>query len=211
MSRLTGLRRWRNVAAWRLVAAVVVIEAVAVVSIYGYEWLTLRAKQNRTAFNAKPAGSSWWKFEAEGILRPPALKAEEAGLAENEEVIGVEAGGKARAYRLGAFLDPPSHVVNDLLEEVPVSVVYCDIADCTRVYAGPKGAGPLDVSQAGLLDGEMILKIGGVMVRHQSDTPLDPGAGPPATRYEVLPTTRTTWHEWKRRHPETDVYVGRRN
>jgi len=210
MAWLTGFPPSRKRAAWRLVACVLGVEAVALASIYGYELVRLRVNQNGMTYNATPAGSRWWKVEGEGITRPPALGADEAGLDPNEEVIGVAVGGKARAYRLRAFLDPSSHIVNDLIEQTPVSVAYCDISDCTRVYTGPKGGGPLDIAQAGLRDGDMVVKIGGVPISHKSGTPIDPTAGPPSARYELLPTTRMTWGEWRRLHPDTDVYVGER-
>jgi hypothetical protein len=127
---------------------------------------------------------------------------------DDEEVIGVEVGGRARAYRLDAFRDRTRHLVNDWIAGVPLSVAYCDLSDCVRVYTDPRGSAPLDIAVAGRFDGEMVVKLGGVLYFHKSGTPMEPGAGP--LPFELLSPTRTTWKEWARRHPETDVYEGER-
>jgi hypothetical protein len=188
-------------------AAGLAVAAVVTGLIYGSERAALRAKESQITFNMGPV-RSFWKFESKGILRPPIFKAEESGMRPDEAVFGVEVGGKARAYRSGAFHDGPDHLVNDMVDGVPVSVAYCDITDCVQVYTDPRGSAPLDVAVAGLLDGEMVVKLGGVLYFHKSSTPVEPGAAPAAIPYDLLTPTRTTWKEWLRRHPGTDVYVG---
>jgi hypothetical protein len=159
-----------------------------------------------------PDDGHWWhRSAAECVTRPPVLTAEEGALGDGEDVIGVEAGGQARAYRVAAFRFPSRHIVNDLIGGVPVSVTYCDVRDCTRVYTDPHGSAPLDITQAGLRDGRMVVRVGGALYDHESGRPLEAGAGRSAIPFEPLAATRTTWGEWRRRHPGTGLYVGPRD
>src|SRR5207244_3603110 len=96
------------------ILAVIVADSVAVFSVYLYEKITLKASQNALTYG-RANGPFVWKFEAEGILRPPTVKADDAVLADDEEVIGVVVDGRARAYRLEALRRPPFHIVNDLV------------------------------------------------------------------------------------------------
>jgi hypothetical protein len=101
------------------------------------------------------------------------------------------------------------HIINDLIGGVPVSVAYCDLNDCTRVYTSRRKTKPLDVAQAGFHDdGGMILKIEGVYYRQQSGDPMEADPGVPPLPYQGHPGIRTTWKQWKKLHPNTDVYVG---
>ena len=121
------------------------------------------------------AGLTWRKRLAEPILRPPSVAAKEAKLQPDEIVIGVEVGGKPRAYRFTAFESRNGHLVNDLVGGVPVSVAYCDLTECLRVYSDPRGSEPLDLNVAGILNDEMIVRHGGRMYFHKSGKEVEPG------------------------------------
>ena len=138
----------------------------------------------------------------------PGREAEEAGINPAEIVIGVDVGGKARAYRLGALESFRSHLVNDVIGTVPVSVAYCNVTDCVTVLTDSGRSGPLDVRVAGLLNLEMVLQINGNLYYQKSSSPVDPATPTPAMPLRVLSSTRTTWREWTSRYPDTDVYVG---
>src|SRR5262249_40673622 len=118
----------------RTVVALLIAEAVVVASIYCYEAVMLRVRQGAGSFKrGTEPPNPWLHFNAPGIDRPPIVAAGDAGLNDNEEVIGVDVRGKARAYRLSALLDRQHHVVNDLIDGVPVTVTYCDLSNCLRV------------------------------------------------------------------------------
>jgi hypothetical protein len=141
-----------------------------------------------------------------GIERPPTRPAAEAGLADDEAVVGVQAGGRPRAYRLKALSEgAESHVVNDVLGGVPVSVTHCPFYQCTRVFTG-EGADPLALRQGGLIWGGMLLRWDGRAYRQETQEPLNPKA--PAFPYPKYPNELTTWGAWRRAHPDTDVYLG---
>jgi hypothetical protein len=146
-------------------------------------------------------------FVWQGVRQPPTLSAARASLADDDPVIGVCAGGQARAYSLRALSAMTGHVVNDVLKDVPVSVTYCDRSRCSRVFTGPGRGAPLDLDQGGLHQDRLLLKRGGVFYYQDSGETLAPGGGP-ALPYEAHPFERTTWKAWREAHPDTDVYVG---
>ena len=195
-------------AAWKVLGVALAGWGFVVAGIFGYEFATLRASRDEITSGTGTA-EPLLEFQMPGIDRPPTVRAGASTIAPDEEVIGFEVGGKARAYRLDAFRDRSKHVVNDLVDGIPVTVAYCDINDCLSAYKGREGADPLDVSVGGLYENrEMVLEVGGVLYFQKSGAPLTPGVGPARVPLEQLSPIRTTWAEWKRRHPSTDVYEG---
>jgi hypothetical protein len=141
-----------------------------------------------------------------GVRQPATRAAAEAGLPDDAEVVGVEVGGRARAYLVRAMKRPTHHVLNDLLGRVPVSVTYCDLRDCVRVYTGGEQGTPLGLDVGGWR-GRLILHTRGGFYTQESGTVVAPGADEPFP-YTELPHRRTTWKAWREAHPDTDVYVG---
>jgi hypothetical protein len=151
---------------------------------------------------------AWTQSEVEAIVCPSTVRASEAKLRPNRPVVGVEIGGKTRAYALDALTYRGGHLVNDMVGKKPVSVVFCDLTQCLRVYTDPAKRAPLDVEVAGLFNSEMVLKIAGALYLQDSSRPLYPETNPPLMPYRQLTPTVTTWGSWIKSHPETDVYIG---
>jgi len=146
-------------------------------------------------------------FDAPAVQQPPALPAQKAALDEDTPVVGVVAGGRARAYLVEAFEHgPASHVVNDAIGEVPVSVTHCDISGCTRVFTGAAAGGVPDLSCGGVRGYRLVLKSDGHLYRQDTGESLDEG-GPPFP-YGAYPAEVTQWGAWRQAHPGTDVYMG---
>jgi Protein of unknown function (DUF3179) len=193
---------------WRSIGIAIGAWATAILVFFGYEALTLRATRDVVNYGTEPA-DPLQRFRMEGIVRPPIVEASGSGLRPDEEVIGVEVDGHPRAYRLAAFRDRSHHVVNDLIDGVPVTVSYCDLGDCVRTYTDRGSSGPLEVAVAGLFrGGEMVLDVGGHLYFQKTGEPLKPGEGPSVLPLERLSPTRTTWERWRREHPSTGVYLG---
>jgi Protein of unknown function (DUF3179) len=187
--------------------AVLAIEAMVIVRIVASERASRQADEARMTPMQRP-GASWQRNHAQPIVRPPTLAAETAKLPPEEMVIGVVAGGKARAYRLSAFEGKSGHLVNDMIGGAPVSVAYCNLTRCVRVYTDPEGSAPLNVEVSGTFHDEMILKLAGNLYYQKSGQSLTLGEGPAAIPYDMLTPTLTTWKEWTKQHPDTDVYMG---
>jgi hypothetical protein len=199
----------------RLGLAILTVGAMIAATNYGYEWVSDSLTENDIPL---PAGSAAQSAQGQGwggpgprpfssrmeVIRPPTMPAASAGLGDDEEVIGVEAGGHYRAYALRALRNPRFHIVNDLIGGAPVSVAYCDLTDCAQAYTS-RGTAPLAITQAGLHEGEMLIRIGGFDYEHRTGRAI--GSARPFP-YELSPWTRTTWGDWKRLHPATDVYPG---
>lgn len=92
-----------------------------------------------------------------GIQDPPLKLAAHSNLPDSTRVIGIEVNGEPCAIVLGAMVDPARHIINLVLNHQPVSVTYCDLADCVRVLTDErKAAIPLRVG--GLdMDDQMVL------------------------------------------------------
>src|SRR5437879_4188705 len=138
MSMLACIRRVKR-RDWHRAMTVGLVGAGALVPLtYGWERLSLSMSQNRFVIGDAPS-EPFFKVEFAGLIRPPTSGVEGSGMRDDDQIIGVEVGGRARAYRLDALRSRTRHVVNDLLGGVPVSVSYCDITDCVRAYTDPRG------------------------------------------------------------------------
>jgi hypothetical protein len=146
-------------------------------------------------------------WDMPGIAQPPALPLDKAPLDDDTPVIGVLASGKARAYLVEAFEHgPASHVVNDVLGRVPISVTHCDISGCTRVFTAAASDQPLELSVVGIRDRRLVLKFAGHMYCQETSESLDREGVPlPCREY---PAELTVWSDWRQAHPESDVYMG---
>jgi hypothetical protein len=157
-----------------------------------------------------PTGGPLVLTDQPAIDTPTVLPAASARLPDEAEVIGVSAGGRHRAYAVSAMRPRRAHVVNDELAGVPVSVTFCGVTGCVRVFTDPDEEGPLDLAVGGLDSRPgrqgMVLRAGASRYRHDSGQPFEAGAVP--FPYEDYPYLRTTWGEWRRAHPDTDVFVG---
>jgi hypothetical protein len=140
------------------------------------------------------------------VREPPTRPAAGAALADGELVVGVTEGGQSRAYRLWALAPSERfHVVNDVLGGVPISVTYCPLYHCTRVFSGGEPGVPLDMSVAGVTDETMLLRADGHAYRQDSGAPLEEGGTP--FPYSPEAAVVESWEQWRHEHPDTDVYV----
>src|SRR5579872_1227095 len=133
------------------------------------------------------------------ITCPLVEAASTAKISDDDEVIGVEVQGRFRAYKLSAMSTPQTHVINDLIERIAVTVTYCDRNRCIRAFTKAEPSDqPLDVATLGHVGGAMRLRMEGVLLPQDSDEV-------PVPRLEF---EKTSWREWKAAHPETEIYTG---
>jgi hypothetical protein len=176
---------------------------------YSVERARLRTAQNEVAYGEKQAKtSSFWKFEMRGLRSPRTISAKASGIPDDDLVIGVVVDGSPRAYWLKALEYPPWHIVNDVIDGVPVSVTYCDRTRCTRVYKGGQSTVPLDVDLGGLYGREMVVKVAGALYLQDSGEAFGSSKGAASLPYPSHAWERTTWKDWRERHPETGIFVG---
>ncbi len=197
---------------WILLTLILGTFLVALALATAYVYLVEPALARRPAFTptdgpppggTQPSTPFYWP----GIRHPPTRPADRVELADDAEVVGVTVGGKARAYVLDAFRGPTRHVVNDLVEDVPVTITFCDRTGCVKTFTSDGRGTPLDVDTGGWYQNRLFLRVGGDAYYQDAPRSGEYEESPPFP-YADLPVVRTTWKAWKTDHPETDVYVG---
>jgi hypothetical protein len=148
-----------------------------------------------------------------GIKTPATVAAKDVSIDDDLVVIGIRADGMARAYLLAAMAPGPTgpgptlHVVNDLIGRHAISVTYCSLTGCSRVFVGDEPGVPLEIDLGGLENGGMVLRINNVEYSHLTKVKLGTQSGP-GIPFAEWPYERTTWKQWRQAHAETDVYLG---
>lgn len=137
---------------------------------------------------------------------PPTIKARKARyLAEDELVFGVELGGEARAYPV-RFLSW-HEMANDELGGEPITLSFCTLCGSGIVYSGITVTGEnLTFDTSGLLYRSNKLMLDRETRSLWSNLTGSPVVGrmvASGASLEVLPSTLTTWGDWRERHPRT--------
>ena len=121
-------------------------------------------------------------------------------------MIGIVVNRRPRAYRLKAFSATYSHVVNDLIDTVTVTVTYCNVSDSIQAFTGPKRGDPLDIWTAGW-NQQLILKTGHIAFSQQTGKMMDTERKDEMP-FPIYPFERVSWKAWRSTYPGTDVYLG---
>ncbi len=121
-------------------------------------------------------------------------------------VIGVTLGNRYRAYLLADLWDADRHVQNDIFDDVPVSVTFCDLSNCLKAFTDETRGRPLDLKNGGPHPSKarrMVLSAGGRIFEHDTGLPLDGNTSRPFP-YAAVPAVRTNWGKWRTAHPDTE-------
>jgi len=127
------------------------------------------------------------------------VSASDAQLPPEAEVIGVIVGDQPRAYLLQGMATIDYHVVNDMLNDTPIAVTYCNQSECVQVFTSKDGSKtPLELQVGGRIGKNMMIADHGQRFFQKQKIK-------PVVEY---PSERTTWGQWKKEHPESDIYLG---
>lgn len=133
-----------------------------------------------------------------GIMSPRLYAAMDVNLAEEAMIVGVQLNGESRAYLLDAMAAKDARAVNDMIQEIPISVTYSDETKAVRVFSSPAKGEPIALSVSAVSESGMSVVVNGLIYDHGSDTiPL-----------EDVDFVQTAWIAWKTEHPETKVFLG---
>jgi hypothetical protein len=201
---LVALTRWSVFTILCIIVAVAV--PVAIVATYA-NWFQPAAGDEPPVAESMTGPGYNTPYAAPGITKPLTVPASKAGLPDDEPIIGVEMNGQYRAYLLSAMRGTTSHVVNDVIGLAPVTVTYCDLANCARGFTSKNRSKPLDISTAGLFNGNLLLRTDGEMFSQPTGEGLRKD-GATFKPFDDHPLVRTTWKAWRDEHPKTDVYLG---
>lgn len=140
---------------------------------------------------------------------PPMVPSGDAGyLKDDEEVFGVLLDGETRAYPL-RFLDW-HEMANDLIGDRSVALSYCTLCGSGVLYDTGSAQQRRVFATSGLLYRSNKLMFDRETRTLWSNLYGEPVIGrladrPEDHRLNVLPMTRTSWAQWRDRHPETLV------
>lgn len=160
----------------------------------------------------RPEEIVWGGVKVDGIPaldNPKLIAAADAGyLNPGDPVFGVEIGGDARAYPLRIV--NWHEMVNDVVGGVPVSLAYCTLCGAGILFDGRVAgyARQFTFGSSGLL-----YRSNKLMYDRQTDSLWNQFTGRPVvgplTRSNInlrlLPVVRTSWEQWRARHPSTRV------
>ena len=159
-----------------------------------------------------------------GIIRPQTESADTEKIQPNKKIIGVVLESKARAYLLDAFDSVERTVLNDVIEGTPLTITYYPMESVNnepekrvRVFADWPGNEALVMGLMGTEQDKMKIYCQekayfqmGSLVSVWHDTNEDGEEDPD----EIFPLAdfkfeMMDWGDWKKSHPETDVYLGK--
>ncbi len=139
------------------------------------------------------------------IDRPEFVSAEEAGksfLKKTDRVIGVEIGGKAKAYPIKIL--NWHEIVNDALDGRRIVISYCPLCGTGMVFDGKSAGRNNTFGVSGLLyQSDMLLydrKTESLWSQIKGEAVAGKLMG---KKLRLLPSTHTTWEAWQRDHPKT--------
>jgi hypothetical protein len=155
-------------------------------------------------------GESEW---ATKILDVPPVEAKKpvpaktATLPYDAVVLAVSVGGKHRAYPVAAMSTSINHVINDRINNRPVTVVYCDRTQCVRAFTAAEGQPPLGLAVGGWLNEggvkDMLVRNGSHRYQLKSGQGTDPDA--PPFPFASVNAELTTWGPWLAAHPDGEL------
>ncbi|MBK6296065.1 MAG: DUF3179 domain-containing protein [Rhodoferax sp.] len=138
------------------------------------------------------------------IDRPKFLAATQAALADSDRVLGVTLAGIARAYPVRIL--NWHEVVNDRFGEVDIAVTYCPLCGTGMAFEAGSTAGALGFGVSGLLYNSDVLLYDRKTQSLWSQILQVAISGPAkGSKLVAVALTHTTWADWRRRHPATQV------
>lgn len=138
------------------------------------------------------------------IDHPKFVRAGQAKLDGIDRVLGVALGGKSRAYPVRIL--NWHEVVNDRFGARPVVVTYCPLCGTGMAFDPPASAQGKPFGVSGLLYNSDVLLYDRATESLWSQILQTAVSGPlRGARLGLLPLTHTTWADWRRRHPDTEV------
>jgi hypothetical protein len=138
------------------------------------------------------------------IDRPRFVSAARSELARDDRVLGVAAGGLAKAYPIRIL--NWHEVVNDRLAEAPIALTYCPLCGSGVVFESTVSGRVLSFGVSGLLLDNDVLLYDRQTESLWSQLKYRAITGPMlGTTLARVPAEHTTWADWRTRHPRTDV------
>lgn len=138
------------------------------------------------------------------IDHPRFVTAAQSGLADRHRVLAIEHNGLARAYPVRIL--NWHEVVNDRFGRDAVVVTYCPLCGTGMSFLAKGDGAKSSFGVSGLLyNSDVLLYDRGTQSLWSQIAQVAVSGPRRGERLEALPTLHTTWADWRRRHPETEV------
>jgi len=190
-------RNWPNYLAGFLGAALL-MGAIVMVFYPSLQRSLVQEEQTETDESDEMSEPESMMLMLPGINKPKIRSIAEVEIDDQAEIIGIAVGDRYRAYLIKSLSYMNSHIINDLIDDVPVSVTYCDRSNRIKVFSFYTRGKIIDLSLAGVYNNELILQLDDEMYEQRAEKI-------PLQKYSF---ERTTWKQWKDAHPDTDIYIG---
>ena len=155
------------------------------------------ARQIRESGGGKFHKALMMHVDFPGLEQPILHDLDEIDLPDSAAIIGIEVDGEACAFVLSRMVDPKTHIVNMTMNQKAISVTYCDLTDCVRVFSDDS-ATRIPIHVGGLdTDRSLVLLSQGIRYGHMSSH----------LPHDDYPFARMNLGDWKRKHPGTKVCV----
>ncbi len=190
---------WQN--RWVLVALVVTIVPVIIWVLLdidsGHDQVPPESEAELMAMEAEMMPDNpATELDEPGIYDAKFYTADEVVFPDDELVIGIEVEGQACAYLLVGMNDVDQHIVHHELAGQQFAVTYCDKSDCIAVF--DKAGTTAEIRNGGFSGETLWILYDGQRFEQDAE-------GIPLKNF---PSVKTTWGDWKQKHPHSLVYVG---
>lgn len=186
-------------------ASLALVSVAALLGALPLAWLFVALATGAFAF------AFWWGAYVPVVMRYPdrvrTLSSADADqlLRPEEEVLGLEIGGEARAYPRAAITRP--HLHYDTVGGTPVTVTYCILCNSGIAFRSELDGRPLRLRPITAFNNNIIFydrERGNFIQQLEGAVIAGPDFG---KRLSAIPVVLTSWSSWKRLHPETTVLV----
>ncbi len=136
------------------------------------------------------------------IDKPTFIEAGKAGYAGDSRVLGVVVDGIAKAYPIAIM--NYHEIVNDKFNKTPVVITYCPLCGSGVAYLAGIDGKSRTFGVSGLLFNSDVLLYDRQSESLWSQLMSEAVTGPmKGTKLEIIPTSNTSWEDWKDRYPNT--------
>lgn len=127
-------------------------------------------------------------------------------VADEDLVLGLDHAGVQRAYP--AFILNHHEIVNDVLAGEPIAVTFCPLCGSGVAFRRVVGGETVEFGVSGLLhNSDLILYDRASNSLWQQITGVAIAGPHRGEALSAVPLTMTTWAEWRRAHPDTEVLI----
>jgi hypothetical protein len=129
----------------------------------------------------------------------------------DELVVGVLAGGQARAYAINFINTPSRKVINDTLGGEPILITWCDLCHTAAVHSRRIDGAVETFGCSGMLWHDMLVVYDARTESYWNHLKGAAIAGRRAgEQLRPIPSVITTWKAWLESSPHTTIVAGRR-